>query len=108
MINCDCTHEISPNAAKASRRVCVSISGLKSPTKMWKCSAKKKKVKIEDETQSLNLMHTLKVGLSIFLSIRYNLEAIVERYCSKLFKVDVEPSQIALKLQRNKSSEFNS
>lgn len=37
------TYEISPKAAKASRSVCVSISGLRSPTKMWKCSAIKTK-----------------------------------------------------------------
>lgn len=29
------TYDISPKGAKASRRVWVSISGLRSPTKMW-------------------------------------------------------------------------
>ena len=29
------TYEISPNGRKASRRLCVSISGLRSPTNMW-------------------------------------------------------------------------
>ena len=29
------TYEISPKGRKASRRVCVSISGLRSPTNMW-------------------------------------------------------------------------
>lgn len=29
------TYEISPKGAKASLKVCVSISGLRSPTNMW-------------------------------------------------------------------------
>lgn len=37
---CDCTYEISPNTLKASFSCEVSISGLRSPTNMWKCSTR--------------------------------------------------------------------
>lgn len=37
------TYEISPNGVNASRNCWVSISELKSPTKMWNCSAKKER-----------------------------------------------------------------
>lgn len=37
---CECTYEISPNTLKASFSWEVSISGLRSPTNMWKCSAR--------------------------------------------------------------------
>jgi len=42
------TYDIWPNGAKASRRLCVSASGLRSPTKIWKCSTKKTKPTLDN------------------------------------------------------------
>lgn len=39
------TYDISPNGVNASFSCCVSISALRSPTKMWNCSAMTKETK---------------------------------------------------------------